>query len=62
MLIEGTIFGVHLNDFPGSGGKGRDLLIISLILSLYYYNTSFLRNLNMHSVFNCQNENDFLKF
>lgn len=45
--------------FPGSGGKGRDLLIISPILSLYYYNTSFLRNLNMHSVFSCQNENDF---
>ena len=29
MLIEGMIFGVHLNDFPGSGGKGRDLLILS---------------------------------
>ena len=59
MLIEGTIFGVHLNDFPGSGGKGRDLLTISPIPSLYYYNTSFLRNLNIHSVFSCQNENDF---
>ena len=59
MLIEGTIFGVHLNDFPGSGGTGRDLLTISPIPSLYYYNTSFLRNLNMHSVFSCQNENDF---